>query len=85
MEFMKQPFKNNTKVKQAKRLLDQALRSYQENIRFPRKAESRHKKSYKQRIDLIGRLRGTRGAIELAEWAEAKWNKLQSALSRLSE
>ena len=55
---MRQPFKNNTKVKQAKRLLNQALHSYQKNIRFPRKADGRHKKSYKQKIDLIGRLRG---------------------------
>ena len=55
---MKQPFKNNTKVKQAKRLLDQALRNYQKNIRSPRKADLRYKRSYKQKIELIGRLRG---------------------------
>ena len=47
---MKQPFKNNTKVKHAKRLLDQALRSYQKNIRSVRKADSRYKKSYDQTI-----------------------------------
>jgi len=55
---MKTPFKNNTKVKQAKRLLNEALHNYQKNIRFIRKADPRHKRSYKQNMDLIGRLRG---------------------------
>jgi hypothetical protein len=30
-------------------------------------------------------VRVTQGAIQLADWAEAKWNKLQSTLNRLRE
>jgi 4-aminobutyrate aminotransferase-like enzyme len=55
---MKQAFKNNKKVKEAKGLLIEALRNYQKNIRDAREGESNHVKTYKQRMDLIGKLRG---------------------------
>ncbi len=55
---MKQPFKNNPKVKKAKQLLNQALCEYQKTICSPRKSDPRHRKTYKQLMDLIGELRG---------------------------
>ena len=55
---MKQPFKNNAKVRRAKQLLAQALREAQKDIRAVRGADPRQKASCKKAMDTIAQQRG---------------------------